>query len=841
MKATKRIILILSVLALLIGCFAFTSSAADDTVTLDFSSITKKGTIISNVTAAKTLLQNVATDSSVISSVSTCTNVYEGNGSGGAFSSQGGFLKMGKSGGNGKLEVVFTKKITKVEVTCHTWTTSSSDKISVNDTAQVAPKTGSFGTLTFNLSTPSNTLILESTTRAFVKEIVITFEPACNHSKTTLVCNNNGTHSSVCNDCTKVISTTSCTAGAYEYAGNSKHNVKCSICSGVIESPNCTPVCDKGNGETHNVICDVCDEVLDANVPCSDNGSGVCEDCDGTITVKHIFSYTDNGDRTHSVSCSHCDKTFVDEDCVDEDKDTYCDYCEAFVAYVASFVTPDGITPPANVEGYDVTLPTLDGVAGIEFAGWATEKVSKTETKPTLYSGEVTLTADVTYYAVFSYTYATTKIEKTDDTWNLVTDASQLAVGDQIIIVVSTENYALSTTQNTNNRVAVGITKSSDNKTVTIGNSVQIITLQAGTKDGTFAFYTGTAGYLYAASSGSNQLKTQTTNNDNGSWAISIADTGVATVKAQGSNTRNWLRFNANNGNPIFSCYASGQTDICIYKCTPGVDQEVPVEVTNYSSTIAKFSGANVNLGANLSVKYAVDTLYDLKDLTVRFTFGEEVLEPVSVEEGRFILKNIAPNQMGIEIDAELMLGEEVIATYNDYSVLANLTNILEIAEKTDDKKTVALVEATLAYGYAASDYKDGKALTENDRLEWIDNENDVLEIEDENAYFKSFSVFFADVNKIRVKYNALPEGYKVYLEGTEIVGENGVIETDGILANQLGSTFVFVIEDADGNTVATLKCNVYAYCAMAKDSANIAMANLATALNNYGSLAANY
>ena len=191
---------------------------------------------------------------------------------------------------------------------------------------------------------------------------------------------------------------------------------------------------------------------------------------------------------------------------------------------------------------------------------------------------------------------------------------------------------------------------------------------------------------------------------------------------------------------------------------------------------------------------------------------------------------------MGVNIKAELMLGEEVIATHDGYSVLESLENV-----KDTDAKTEELVEATLAYGDAASAYRNGETLTEDDRLEWVDNGNSVLEIEDENAYFKSFSVFFADVNKIRVKYNALPEGYKVYLEGTEIVGENGVIETDGILANELGNTFVFVIEDADGNTVATLECNVYAYCAMAKDSANVAMANLATVLNNYGTLAANY
>lgn len=148
--------------------------------------------------------------------------------------------------------------------------------------------------------------------------------------------------------------------------------------------------------------------------------------------------------------------------------------------------------------------------------------------------------------------------------WTLVTDASSLKIGDQIIIVASGNfNYALSTTQNGNNRAQASVTKNGN--TVTFGVDVQIITLEAGLVDDTFAFNVGN-GYLYAASSGSNHLKTQETLNNNGSWAIEISASGVATIKAQGTNTRNWLRYNSTNNPPIFSCYSSGQADISIYK-----------------------------------------------------------------------------------------------------------------------------------------------------------------------------------------------------------------------------------------------------------------------------------
>ena len=69
-------------------------------------------------------------------------------------------------------------------------------------------------------------------------------------------------------------------------------------------------------------------------------------------------------------------------------------------------------------------------------------------------------------------------------TWNLVTDASDLAVGDSVIIVSG--DYALSTTQNANNRAAVGITNNGDNVEFDDEVGVQGLKLVAGTVDNTF-------------------------------------------------------------------------------------------------------------------------------------------------------------------------------------------------------------------------------------------------------------------------------------------------------------------------------------------------------------------
>lgn len=235
--------------------------------------------------------------------------------------------------------------------------------------------------------------------------------------------------------------------------------------------------------------------------------------------------------------------------------------------YTVSFSTPAGVaTPEAKTvaAGESVTLPTVEAAKeGYTFVGWTTGVVADTTTAPELFTESYTPTADVTLYA--TYTYAGEK------QWTLVTNAADLAAGDSVVIVASgSNNYAMSTTQSGNNRPAVAVTKSSDKNTITFSTDVQVMTLVAGKKAGTFGFNTG-KGYIYAASSSKNYLRTETTLSNNSSWSISIASTGVATIKAQGTNTRNWLRFNSSNSPKIFSCYSTGQNDVSIYKSVGGV------------------------------------------------------------------------------------------------------------------------------------------------------------------------------------------------------------------------------------------------------------------------------
>ena len=243
--------------------------------------------------------------------------------------------------------------------------------------------------------------------------------------------------------------------------------------------------------------------------------------------------------------------------------------------FVGAEVVGLGETLTSGVESvFTVTVPQGYEVNKVKF-----NKATITPNE----NGEYTIkTALENIITVIVVAEGSSSVEPTEPAWTLVTNASELEVGDEIVVVAINANYALGTKQNTNNRGVGAVVK--DEETVTFGNDVQVITLEAGTKANTFAFNVGN-GYLYAASTSSNYLKTTTTLGDSASWTITISD-GIATIKAQQS-ARNWLRYNpnTNNNNPLFSCYTSGQEDVAIYKYSTNSGSEVETPTCEHTNT----------------------------------------------------------------------------------------------------------------------------------------------------------------------------------------------------------------------------------------------------------------
>ncbi len=204
-----------------------------------------------------------------------------------------------------------------------------------------------------------------------------------------------------------------------------------------------------------------------------------------------------------------------------------------------------------------------------KFVGWSSVPVAETDEAPALLSGAgiagTAVNDDMSYYAVF----ATEEAGGSED-WRIVSQATPLMAGDKVVIVAKESDVAISTTQRDNNRAEADVTK--DDDIIILGENVCIFELRTGVASGQWSFYDEVNdGYIYAASSTSNHLKTESDLDSNGSWTIEISNDNVATIIAQGDNTRNILKYNSTSNPHIFSCYSSGQKDIAIYKKGSGV------------------------------------------------------------------------------------------------------------------------------------------------------------------------------------------------------------------------------------------------------------------------------
>ena len=160
------------------------SAPVVNTVTYSFANTsTQKGEELTAETALA--LFNSSATENVLTSVEV-TKIYDGNGTGGAYPETSGFLKAGSSKADGQIVLNFgDKKVTKVEIKCHDWYKLSdayptnSNKISVNGSEGVLVPYTADGTpdvITFTLDEASSVVTIDIARRAFIFDIVVTFE-----------------------------------------------------------------------------------------------------------------------------------------------------------------------------------------------------------------------------------------------------------------------------------------------------------------------------------------------------------------------------------------------------------------------------------------------------------------------------------------------------------------------------------------------------------------------------------------------------------------------------------------------------------------------------------------
>ena len=158
--------------------------------------------------------------------------------------------------------------------------------------------------------------------------------------------------------------------------------------------------------------------------------------------------------------------------------------------------------------------------------------------------------------------------------YELVTNASTLAVGDEVIIVTLNANKALATPTKTNDTKfpSTDIEKTGNVIYDVEKSGVQTFILKSGETEGTLAFeftYKDEVYYPYYSSG----LKMRTSVNAAASWTISIDEVGNASISTVSSSKDYLLKFNSAAASLTFTTYLSTATNatkaenaVCIYK-----------------------------------------------------------------------------------------------------------------------------------------------------------------------------------------------------------------------------------------------------------------------------------
>lgn len=230
-----------------------------------------------------------------------------------------------------------------------------------------------------------------------------------------------------------------------------------------------------------------------------------------------------------------------------------------------------------------------------------------------------------------------------EEPYILCEDAAWLTEGANIIFassVAAGEQKAMSKLQKTNNRGAASVTIGSafnaGKETVGIvSKDADVAVFIVGKSNGHITFYSGdskneenneVAGYLYAAGSKSNILKTQKIVDSNAEWTVSVAADGAATIKAQGTNSRNLMQYNPNNSNPMFSCYTGGQDPIYIY-------------LLGKTSSVSSMSAEGVKV---VAVEGGVEVVAEEAAEVAVYTVAGQLVRQAHVAEGSTLV-NVAP------------------------------------------------------------------------------------------------------------------------------------------------------------------------------------------------------
>lgn len=285
------------------------------------------------------------------------------------------------------------------------------------------------------------------------------------------------------------------------------------------------------------------------------------------------------------------------------------------------------------------------------------------------------------------------------ETYQRVTSVSELEAEKSFLIVNVDDQgrcIALSNEQKKNNRGAVAVILANDKITLEQNSMACQLVLKGSSSVGWSFYDEVNGGYLYAASSSGNYLKTQSTLDDDGRADIRF-EAIIATITFKGTNKRNVMQYNPNNGSPLFACYGSeSQKPLQLFKKVESIGNQVAAPVfapANGTTFVDKLT-----VGASCSTEGA--TIYYTKDGAEPTTGSDKFpTEGVTLTETT-TLKAIA-------VKDGLDNSEVVTATYTKLEPYASLKALKESGIATEEGKpcVVELKDAVVTYADSRKAY----------------------------------------------------------------------------------------------------------------------------------------
>ena len=228
-------------------------------------------------------------------------------------------------------------------------------------------------------------------------------------------------------------------------------------------------------------------------------------------------------------------------------------------------------------QGTEVTL-AITPASGYDFESLTIEGAEEGQTvTPTEAGGVYTFSMPA-----FDVTVSATVVEHVEPATASYVLATSITSGKCYVIASGTEgSVKVMGNQANNNRPAVDATITDGVLSVSDEYEFVIESATVGEATGYSIYDEDVPGYLYAASSSSNYLRTQAEIDVNGLWNITIESDGSASVKAEGSSNRNVMQYNSSS--TLFSCYASAsQKPVYLYEkveATPADNVEVNIAI----------------------------------------------------------------------------------------------------------------------------------------------------------------------------------------------------------------------------------------------------------------------